>query len=523
MVVTTTVRQNPSTSNSSRRGLDRWTIDHRSAALARIILGILLVIHAIDHLRLYSDLYSPSGSLPPELLPRSQEIPYFPSLLTWLDQFTWGFPVFLLATVVSYLAFIVGWKTRLATLASLCVFSSICHRNPYLVIGSDELIGSMLLWFCLIPLGARFSIDCAGAKDQQDPLWSRTVTMPKLASLGVLAQLCTVYFVTAWRKTGPSWWEDGTALHRILGLSTFRLPGAVILESLPDWALQGMSRGVLVVEYAIPFLILSPLWQPLSRRLAIMIIWCLHLGIAVTIDTGLFSLTMLTLSTILLTPADWKLIEFVAGGFRSNREFDAVARVASDSRNRDRWLPELGAAFLLLGFVQQNYQQSFPILGRDELIPGVSVPWRFAAAAQRWTMFAPDPPLNDPQIMVKFEMADGSTFVAWDNHSDPQSTLKSPAHRSFLWKLFMLRVAMMHDEERRLEGAALRDAVCDFFVKDCRTEQPLAEQTTSRIRKSPSVDRAELWVTLVSTDRRQRDIIESACVARHELTPTERE
>ena len=51
-----------------------------------------------------------------------------------------------------------------------------------------------------------------------------------------------------------------TALNRILGMTTFRLPGASLLECLPAGSLLFMTRAILLSEYAIPAFILCPIW-----------------------------------------------------------------------------------------------------------------------------------------------------------------------------------------------------------------------------------------------------------------------
>ena len=497
---------------------DAWVIDSRSAGLLRITLGLLLIIHAIDHLRLYSDLYSPHGMMPAELLPHSTEIPYFPSLLIWLDNFSWGFPAFATITAISYFAFTIGWMTRLSTATSLCAFSTICHRNPYIVIGSDELIGSMLLWCCLLPLGARFSVDSHSSL-KRTGIHSRDVTFSTIASTGVLLQLSIVYFAAAWQKSGPTWWSDGTALIRILGMTTYRLPGAALLESLPMPVLLYVSRVIVLIEYTLPLLILSPFGRPLCRRVAVVCIVFLHVGIAFTIETGLFSLTMLALIPALLLPQDWEIFSRITARIGSNA--DTSCNAETPPKYKHHWFMECLAAFLLLGFLQENWNRSFASSDMRISFATIGLPWRFAAAAQRWNMFSPDPPLNDPRITVHMQYDDGSSFTAWDNQ--PVTRLQDVSRTKrldFLWKVFLQKASLMLSNERQTEGADLRRAICKFFAKDpVISSRSLPRESVSH-ELSPVIDWVEIWVTLIPTESRNSSshVSEPVCVARYNPT-----
>ncbi len=502
--------------------IDLWSIDPRSASLFRISLGLLLFVHAVCHLRLYADLYSPSGVIRSELLASSNAIPQFPSLLTWLERSDSGFSVFVATAAISYTAMTIGWNTRLATMSSLLAFSTICHRNPYLVIGSDELTGSMLLWACLLPTAAHFSVDARIGR-RRKAIVGAADKSSRLAMFGTLMQLGIVYFATALQKSGPTWWSDGSALVRILGLTTYRLPGATILESLPMPVLAGLSRTVVSVEYAIPILILSPFGQPCLRRLAMVCIASLHIGIALTVNTGLFSLTMLAMIPLLLSRRDFERLAQIAG--RVNVIADLCNELESIPRRvaRRAWGLEIIAIYLLSGFAQQNWNMTFA--PKDWRIPDspITLPWRFAAAVQRWNMFAPDPPAYDAHITVQIIDRDGSSSTVWDSHSVTARHGDRQIDRTnFLWKVYMQKASLMLDKERRAEGAELRRAICRFFAENGFGLPKHLPGENSSSDPHSSVEQVELWVEWIPTVPMQpeRPAIETACVARYTLTST---
>ena len=425
--------------------------------------------------------------------------------------------VFVAAAAISYMAMTIGWYTRLATAASLLVFSTICHRNPYLVIGSDELTGSMLLWACLLPTAAHFSVDARIGRRRTD-IVGATDGPSRLAMFGALMQLSIVYFATALQKSGPTWWSDGSALVRILGLTTYRLQGATILESLPIPVLAGLSRTVVLVEYAIPLLILSPFGQPCLRRLAIVCIAGLHIGISLTVNTGLFSLTMLAMLPLLLSHRDFERLAQIAG--RANVVVDHCNAPKSIPRRVTRrlWGLEIIAMLLLLGFAQQNWNMTFaPKDWRVQDSP-ITLPWRFAAAVQRWNMFAPDPPAYDAHITVQIIDRDGSSSTVWNSHSfAARHGVRQIDRTNFLWKVYMQKASLMLDKERQTEGANLRHAICRFFAENSFGFSKQLPRENSHSDPHSSVEQVELWVEWIPTvpTPPERPAIEAECVARY--------
>ena len=534
-------------------GSSVWlTIDPRSAGLFRIALGLLLLLHGWQRWRVWDEFYSPNGFVTPELLRQQQEIPYFPTLLTWLEVIPYGPTIFGLIAIGTYAMLTLGWKTSWATLGSLCLFSTLIHRNPYLVIGADEVIGSLLLWSLLLPLGTRFSID-------QIPRWHNTgITadrvdepslFPVVAVFGLLAQLSLIYFASAWQKTGPTWWADGTALNRVLAISTYRLPGADLLQMLPPMLLKVLTRSVLIVEYALPVLILSPWKQTMCHRVALAGILGFHAGISAVLETGLFSVTMMVASLLLISAADWMALSQLTNRRGDLGDRQQTKYCSPKNRDRDqedlepvpvfhqvpnplpvslvkrsqvngspqsslRIVREIAAVFLLCGFIQENWNRNFAPLGRTVHVESISWPWRFAGAAQRWFMFAPDPPQFEAQLTILHrvynlgdtESAEATIWSSVAGSVDPKS--RANVRRDFLWKLFLSRAAVMSQAPRETEGVNLRMQICRWFEAESARQPNLPRFDAESI---------EMWLKLVPTDRGQgiAQAVTEACVARH--------
>jgi hypothetical protein len=474
---------------------EHWlTIDPRSAGLFRMLLGIVLLLHLIDRWRLADDLFSTRGALPASLLISSREIPYFPTVLVVLEQFPMGITAFFVIACCVYASLAAGLLTRTSALASLVIFSSLAHRNPYVLIAADYVLGSMLLWVQLLPISDRFSVDGLIARRRMQSGFissARQLQRPSLAVFGTYLQLGLIYFATAWQKCGPTWWQDGTALSHVLGFQRFLFPAAALLKHCPEEWLATVTRGVLVFEYLVLPLILLPVCQPWCRRLALVGLAVLHLGIAAILDAGLFSLTMLACLPLLLSRRDWDrdaaLIECSGGAS------PAVPACAEDCR-RPRSLPGLlhqaASIWLILGLIGTNFNTNFALPGGKISLGLLDLPQRFAAAHQRWDMFAPDAPRCDSQLIARLRLFDGRTV---ELQLDDGSTLAGrdlmPRLSTFTWRSFCWHAALITDPQRQAEAESLRAALCEFFVREL-AESGLALQEVRHV---------ELWARYVPT------------------------
>jgi hypothetical protein len=71
--------------------------------------------------------------------------------------------------------------------------------------------------------------------------------------------------------------------------------------------IKALTRSALAMEFAALPLTLAPVAQPWLRRLAILGLAGLHLGIAATTTLGFFSVTMVATYALFLMPEDWDL------------------------------------------------------------------------------------------------------------------------------------------------------------------------------------------------------------------------
>ena len=110
------------------------------------------------------------------------------------------------------MALLVGYRSSLATLASLILLVSLNVRNPAVLTGGDFLLAHLLFWALLLPIGERWSLDaCRRERSPRERIAS-------LAAAGLLLQVVVVYTVNAVHKHGGETWGEGLAMQYVVQL-----------------------------------------------------------------------------------------------------------------------------------------------------------------------------------------------------------------------------------------------------------------------------------------------------------------
>jgi predicted DCC family thiol-disulfide oxidoreductase YuxK len=303
----------------------RWTlrslassqlcIDPRTLGLTRILIALLLLFDLGKRAFAIATWYGNSGLLPNHTL---LSHPGRTWQLSFLWMFSHGQEVAIAFALIAgvYLALLVGYRTRLSQVLALVCLISLHVRVDILANGGDFAFCALLWWTVFLPMGRRFSVDAlrqslrtvertpqalrAFAARPRDtaPVWS-------LAVLAVTTQLAVIYFFNAVQKQGPTW-SEGTAIHYLLQQERILAPlGLWARHHLPFAVTQALTYATLAIEGVLPFLILSPFGRPWTRRVAILLIWGLHIDIGLLVNVGVFSPVMCVFGTLLLTATDW--------------------------------------------------------------------------------------------------------------------------------------------------------------------------------------------------------------------------
>jgi len=405
-----------------------FSIDTRTLGFSRIAIALLLLFDLAKRAPELSIWFSEEGIIPNSMLAARPLRPYGYSFFFYLDSMTELRIAFALVALV-YLCFLAGFLTRIMHVLAWVCLISIHIRTDVVANGGDYVLGDLVLWTAFLPMGATFSVDAwRRERSGKPPLASPHVSV---AVFVTLFQLAIIYFFNAIHKGGETW-RDGTAVYWLAQqerIVTFA--GLWMRENLPLWFFQGLAYGTLVIEILLAFLVLSPWGRPWTRRAAILGIAVLHLGIATVSNVGLFSITMIVYSTLLISTEDW---DWLRDKLAMRRGANApvvkamtlpAPGAATTPPSRWRWAAAPLLLFLVVVATSQVMVEN-PAISRYVKIKQPE--WMRASVMifrlnQGWRMFAPNAPRDDSWIVIDAVTVDGRHVdplnEAASNHADP--------------------------------------------------------------------------------------------------------
>ena len=289
-----------------------FSLDLRSIALFRIMLGSLLLLDLIlrsADLRIF---YTDEGILPRQ---------------TWLDlthkwhwsihaasgELWWQLVLFCLAALAA-IALIAGYRSKLAALVSFVLLASLISRNNLLLQGGDILLLVLAFWSLFLPLGARYAFDAAlqsehasnpnavaGHSQNEQRYFS-------VATVAIVLQVLYLYFFTALLKTGDAWVVRFDAAFYALSLQQFATPIGHFMTQFPGF-LKLATFYVLTVEFLAPLLVLCPFFWPYLRLLGLLLLTSLHIGFLLMMHIGIFPLIDFAALSLLIPGAVWVAVD----------------------------------------------------------------------------------------------------------------------------------------------------------------------------------------------------------------------
>lgn len=277
-------------------------IDLRTLALFRILLGIYILIDLCHRARDLVAHYTDAG-----LLPRAVQMDflYFSTWSVHLGNGASWFQalLFLLAGFLAVLL-ILGWRTRLVTALSWLLMLSVQNRNTFILSGEDNLALLLLFWAMFLPIGARYSIDCA--LDRTDR-FSKNAYF-SMATVALLIQGMSMYFFSALLKTHPIWVEDGTAVYYALNLDYMVTPFGLWFRQFEP-LLTGLTYYVYLLELVGPFLIFSPVFHKTLRTVFMLAFMTMHLAFVFFLEIGFFPLISIIMNLTFMPGWMWDRLE----------------------------------------------------------------------------------------------------------------------------------------------------------------------------------------------------------------------
>ncbi len=353
-------------------------LDLRSLALLRIGLGLSLVLDLLYRARFLEAHYSDAGILPRALLREAHPDVALFALHSLSGAVGYQALLFGIALVFAVLL-LVGYRTRIAGIASWVLLVSLHFRHPFVVDGGSNELRILLFWSLFLPLGERFSIDARRRQERA----RRAPLHASAASAALLTQVAVIYFFAGLAKSGPRWWVYGNALRWAVVDPAFAQPLAYVVARFPE-LLRVLSFGVLTVELVGPLLLFCPLWNGPIRTLVCASLMALQVGIGLTIWVWLFPLTSVAGLAGLLPGWFWERLPERWQGPRAEPRAAAPARAGPLARARDAFLLAALAWVLIVNVASRVERIALP---HWFLAPGAPIKldqnWRMYAAPRR--------------------------------------------------------------------------------------------------------------------------------------------
>jgi hypothetical protein len=441
------------------------TADLRSLAAGRIALAAVLLLDLVKRWVQLGIFYTNDGLIPNHTLLWRPGFAHVFSLF-YLASYTHEAVIGFVLCAVAYAALLVGFRTRIAQVLSLIALLSLHGRLLLFDNGGDVVLGLLCTWTTFLPTGRRFSVDAVLARRRARLDASRPAVGPpepfpvtdpsrSFASLAVGAlifQLAFIYLFNAVHKGGTSW-RNGSAVYYTLHLDRLATAFAVWLRGWIPWGMaRALTYTALAIEWSLPLLLLSPIRTRACRRLAILLVVALHTGFGLCLNLGVFVPAMIAFTPSLVPGEDWDAlarwwarrsarrrfgvrlharvataIERAAallspGVFRRSLDPGPAARALL--RRAPLFREGLVAVYLFIAgnqLLDENYA-AHAVIDHHNSAP-VAAAVTYLNLFQGWSMFAPDAPMTDFNIVVDAVTVDG-------RHIDPFNEVANPRYPS---------------------------------------------------------------------------------------------
>lgn len=457
----------------------------------RIAVGLLIAVDLVNRARAFTAHYTDFGVLPTDVLSGEFSRSLHPSLHA-LSGNPWFVAALFVAAFGLGLMLMVGYRTRLATIASWVLMVSLHARNPWVLQGGDTLLRLLLFWGMFLPLGARWSIDAIRrGGDHEGEL---TFTM---ATVALIAQVCFVYgFATASKLSHSVWFPDGMGVYYALSVEQFTTRIGFLLLELPG-LLEILSYATLALQALAPLLLLVPWQRDRIRAGLAVVMFAWHIGFAMSMELGLFSWITCAMWLALLPPAAWswlgdRLPRWRATAWTYRRSDELLGRLRdrlepaspTTSGPRRRWIDTVwmrGALALLIVYsLWWNLWQADRDINR---MPGsMESVGRLLRLEQRWEMFS-SPPRWSQWFVVEGTRRDGVKIDAWSDRalSIEKPDLVSATFPGQRWRKYFNNLARRSAQAHRPHFAAY---VCRRWNRDHAGPERITSVRLVRMRQA---------------------------------------
>ncbi|NET00661.1 MAG: hypothetical protein F6K61_08805 [Sphaerospermopsis sp. SIO1G1] len=256
-------------------------LDLRSLAAFRIGVSIIILFDLFTRFQDLTAHYTDYGIVPRSVLSEISKTGY------WSLHAISGEPIFqvLLFALAAFFALqmLVGYRTRIATIASWILLISMHNRNPALIFAADDVLRALMFWAMFLPWGARYSLDSALNNSPRQS----AIKFASGATFALMCQQCFIYIFSAAIKSKSEIWTNGEAVYYALSFDQYvTYLGQFLLNFQP--IMNVFTEITLVLEWVGPLAIFIPWKNHLFKTITALTFIGLHVGFGLTLNIGIF-------------------------------------------------------------------------------------------------------------------------------------------------------------------------------------------------------------------------------------------
>lgn len=272
-------------------------------AVSRIGLGLEVILYALSLRDDWNYLFAGTGhglisrnfgeailSLESQLVPRLGWLVTLGAHVGLQEETSLSVAWFFL--IASGCCLLMGLASRFSAILAWFLHLCAAKSGGFVSYGVDNFMTIGLFYLMLSPLPDRYSLDWRLRKSQSgDPqllgFWRRVLQL----------HLCVIYFFSGLTKCLGSGWWDGSSVWRALIRPPFNVidPEMLVRER---YLFPVVGILICLLEIGYPFLI----WNNQTRKIWLISICAMHVGIGVTMGMYLFALIMIVLNVAAFGP-----------------------------------------------------------------------------------------------------------------------------------------------------------------------------------------------------------------------------
>lgn len=402
-------------------------LDPRSLALFRILIGIILFSLGLDLVKDSDVFFSPHS-----IACGASRLPSSP----------WFYRAVECSLLLSALALIIGLYTKIAVLTAGAALFAVETYAPEITQGGDMLLRVLLFWSLFLPLNRKWALDLM----RQTPSYPRLSFTATSADLAITIQVACLYWFAALQKTGALWVINGNALFFALQLQHFSTSFGTSLTAFPSF-LRILTFASLGLEYLGPVLLFLPHRRGIFRIIAVFSFLFFHLvGMGLLLRIGNFPWVCASVWLIFLPNQFWSWLSSLSSTDLFRNVLRPTPSKVIKKRRDSRILDRLTVTLIFFGLVDialwnvasisgSTYWQSWTKI--DKLGETLGL-------AQRWNMYAPEPPSVHGWIVVPAELDDGTSVdlltgkaLDWSRPKDLERYFGDDFWRRYLSNIFI--------------------------------------------------------------------------------------